>query len=238
MSARIEVAEVLSFRLKVPKAELERLAQPGARAPGAELGVSGLPQVPNVSNVPNVIVETEGSEWVVSVEEGDSILRFRTIGTEAVLTEVVLCNDERGLFFTRVLGPLMVNHGGDLSARLTWNVAERNTEGDFSEVKIVRGRSNFPGLGSPLLSLALGSASGAQSGPGGEASPAENVIAASGGGAPGGQGGELPGLPGVPGLQDAQLTPEQREVQAILERARGHWEEYQRLKATSGKSEK
>jgi hypothetical protein len=208
MSARIEVAEVLSFRLKVPKAELERLAQ-GASIPG-------------------IAVETEGSEWVVSVEEGDSILRFRTIGTEAVLTEVVLCNDEQGTFFTRVLGPLMVGHGGDLTARLTWNVAERNTEGDYSEVKIVRGRSTFPGLDSPIQTGVDSSSTAANVIPGTSSAPAENVMTAAG---PGGTGSE------VPGVHEAQLTPEQREVQAILERARGHWEEYQRLKAAA-KNEK
>ena len=196
MSARIEVAEVLSFRLKVPKPELERLP----RQLSSELGV---------------VVETEGNEWVVSVEEGDSILRFRTIGTEAVLTEVVLCNDERGLFFTRVLGPLMVRHGGDLNARLTWNVAERNTEGDFAEVKIARGQSNYPGLGSPMASLPPATAQ-ASSMPGPGGGGPVNVMAV-GDGAP-----------------EPQPTPEQREVQVILERARGHWEEYQRLKAAKG----
>lgn len=223
MSARIEVGEVLSFRLKVPKAELERLAQ---RAPTP---VPDVGEAPGIPGLPTLLVEHEGSEWVLSVEEGDSILRFRAIGTEAVLTEVVLCNDDQGLFFTRLLGPLMVKYGGDLSARLTWNIAERNTQGDFAEVKIVRGRSNLPELGTaqPAPAKATAPTTSATALP---QSAGENVMSASGAGA--GAGSE------VPEVQEVQLTPEQREVQAILERARGHWEEYQRLKLAAAKGGK
>jgi hypothetical protein len=189
MTSRIEVAEVLSFRLKVPRPELEQLP----RSLGPELGVS---------------VETEGSELVLSIEAGDSYLRFRTIGAEAILTEVVVCNDDRGLFFQRVLGPLMVKHQGDLSIRLTWNAHEKNTEGDYSEVKITRGQTKYPGLAQPFLSLppAVSSGSGAT-----ESAEGETMAMQSD--------------------DETTVSPELLEVRKILERAKEQWAEYQRLKA-------
>jgi len=190
MAARIEVAEVLSFRLKVPKTELEQLP----RSLGPELGVN---------------VETEASELVVSMEPGDSYLRFRAIGPEAILTEVVVCNDERGLFFQRVLGPLMVRYQGDLSIRLTWSAHEKNTEGEYAEVKITRGQTKYPGLAQPFLSLPPAVSSGA----GAEQSPQDEAHAAAEDEAGG------------------TVAPELLEVKKLLDRAKAQWAEYQRLKA-------
>src|SRR5690242_16079305 len=103
MSPRIEIAEVLSFRLKVPRRELEALPDTVA---------GGL----------NLTVAVEKSELVVSAVDAESYLRFRAIGAEAMLTEIALSKDERGAFFQRVLGPLMVRFLGDLHLKLTWNV--------------------------------------------------------------------------------------------------------------------
>ncbi|MHB8879015.1 MAG: hypothetical protein ACYC8T_35385, partial [Myxococcaceae bacterium] len=106
MPLRIETAEVLSYRLKVPAAELLRLP----------VLVSG--ELP-------LSVEDDDGETVVSVADADSYLRFKAIGPEAMLTEVFLCNDAGGLFFERVILALMVKHGGDLHARLVWSAPER-----------------------------------------------------------------------------------------------------------------
>jgi hypothetical protein len=128
MQSRIEIAEIVSFRLKVGRRDLERLPEELA----SELQLT---------------LEEEGAEWVLAAEHGDCHLRFRTIGQDAVLTEIAICNDERGLFFQKVLGALMVKFGGDLHARLTWNVAEWNTHGDHAEIRIARGATTYPGLG-------------------------------------------------------------------------------------------
>lgn len=179
MTPRIENAEIVSFRLKVPKAELEALPQAAAVA-GIKLALSA-----------------EEKDLILSVVEGDSSLRFRSIGADVVLTEVELKNDARGLFFHKVLGTLMVRFGGDLHARLTWNTAERNSHGNFAEVKIARGSTTYPGLGaSPFASL--GSEGGVE-------------------GAPEDEGPHEP-------------TPEELEVKKLLEKAQGHWAEYQKLK--------
>jgi hypothetical protein len=187
MSSRIEVAEVLSFRLKVPRSELEQLP----RVLGPELGL---------------VVETEGTELGISMDAGDSYLRFRAIGSDAILTEVVICNDERGLFFQRVLGPLMVRHQGDLAIRLTWSAHEKNTEGDYAEVKITRGQTSYPGLAQPFLSLPPAVASSAGTGEATEAMAMQSD-------------------------DEAALPPELLEVKKILDRAKEQWAEYQRLKA-------
>jgi len=134
VTPRIETAEILSFRLKVPPDELKRLPQ----QVGAELSVS---------------LEHDGQEIVLSLEVGDSYLRFRSIGAEAMLTEIFLSNDERGAFFQQVLGPLMVRYAGDLQIRLTWNTPERNSHGDYAEVRISRGSTTYPGLSNALGAL-------------------------------------------------------------------------------------
>lgn len=143
MQSRIEIAEVVSFRLKVGRKDLELL--PEELAPELQL-----------------TLEEEGVEWILATEHGDCHLRFRTIGKDAVLTEIAICNDEGGLFFQKVLGALMVKFGGDLHARITWNQTEWNTHGDHAEVRIARGSTTWPGLGrnevlpSPEADAALG----------------------------------------------------------------------------------
>lgn len=84
-------------------------------------------------------LEEEDGELTLIQPDGDNYLRFRSIGAEAMLTEVFLCNDEDGQFFQRVLGRLMVRFQGDLHIRLMWNSPDRNSHGDFAEVKITRG---------------------------------------------------------------------------------------------------
>lgn len=184
MVSRIEIAEVLSFRLKVARGELEKLLE--------ELS-EDLP----------LTLEADGAELVLGPENGDSHLRFRAIGQEAVLTEIAICNDERGLFFQRALGTLMVRGSGDLHARVTWNIAEWNTHGEYAEVKVNRGTSTWPGLGRPMNQVI----------------PTAESSAALGGGHAQAAAGE-----------DTTLSPDLQEVAELLARARRHWEEYQRLK--------
>lgn len=119
VTPRIDNAEVLSFRLKVPPEELELLAE-------QQLGLA---------------LEEEDGEFVIVQAEGDNYLRFRSIGSDAMLTEVFLCNDEGGVFFHRVLGSLMVRFRGDLHIRLVWNTPDRNRHGDFAEVRISHGQA-------------------------------------------------------------------------------------------------
>jgi hypothetical protein len=180
---RIETAEVLSFRLKVPPSGLQRLAEGLKPSLGVQL-------------------EPEESELVLSMGDGDSYLRFRPIGAEAILTEVCLSKDEEGVFFHRVLGTLMVEYGGDLHLRLTWNTPERNLQGDHAEVRIIRGATSYPGLRATAEVTAGGGAGG------------DGVSVESSG-------------------SDRERPPSQleKEVNEILDRARKHWEEYQRLKA-------
>lgn len=182
MTPRIETAEILSFRLKVPRAELE-----------------ALPQAASISGI-KLALAAEGTDLLLSVVEGDSSLRFRSIGSDVVLTEIQLQADTRGLFFQRVLGPLMVRFTGDLHCRLVWNNAERNSHGDFAEVKIARGSTTYPGLSaSPFASPTVGAEGVEGAGPEGEA-------------------------------EDAPPTPEELEVKSLLEKAQKHWAEYQKLK--------
>ncbi len=129
MAPRIDSAEVVSFRLKVPRLELERLCQSEA---GRELALE---------------VHDEGGMLHLGPAHADSFLRFRPTGAEAQLSEVYLCRDPGGDFLLRVLGPLMVRFAGDLSLRLTWNVPERNNTAEFAELHISRGLTEFPGLG-------------------------------------------------------------------------------------------
>ncbi len=200
MTPRIETAEILSFRLKIVPAALERLP--------SELGQEL-----------NLTVEPDGAELVLSMEDSDSYLRFRPIGTEAMLTEIFLCNDDRGLFFQRVLGALMVRYGGDLHIRLTWNTPERNSHGDFAEVRINRGSTTYPGLANTLTSLPPPLTGGAQR-PG-------SAMAA------GGQDGEA----GPTAPEEAAAlppSPQEKEVLELLAKAKAHWAEYQRLKSKKG----
>ncbi len=93
-----------------------------------------------------LVLESDGPEVIVSAEDSDSYLRFRPIGLEVILTEVFVCNDERAQFLHQVLGPLMLQHGGDLHLRLTWNIPERNGDRDWAELKINRGVTTYPEL--------------------------------------------------------------------------------------------
>ncbi len=199
LNPRIETAEILSFRLKVPPEELARLPE----KLGQEL---------------NLGVESDGGEILLSMEDSDSYLRFRPVDSDAVLTEIFLCNDDRGLFFQRVLGALMVRFRGDLHLKLKWNTPERNSHGEFAEVKIHEGSTTYPGLanslntlpppvpGTPVAARRRGSAKLEEANPEGEA---EVEV-------------------------DRPPTAQELEIREILSRAKAHWDEYQRLKAKKG----
>ena len=126
MSPRIEVAELTSFRLKLPRQVLERL-------PAQHHGVLALS------------LTREDGELVLADAEADSFLRFRPIGEDAILTDAALLNDPRGRFF-QLLGSLLVRHGGDLEAQLVWNDEERNDDDGWTGVRVVRGQTTFPGF--------------------------------------------------------------------------------------------
>jgi hypothetical protein len=183
----IESAQVLSFRLKVPILELERLPR---IAPLAALGLT--------------LTEEDGELWV-GTAEGESGLRFRPIGAEAMLAEVVLQNDSGGAFFAQVLGSLMLRFAGDLHLRLVWSLPERNAQEGHEEVRISRGLTDYPGLRLPPAEVGTV----AQAGPEG---PSRNAVR--------GGGEELAAGP----------SPEEEEILELLERARAAWQQYQRLK--------
>lgn len=164
MAARIDSAEVVSFRLKVPRIELERLPH---GAVGQELHVE---------------LTLEDGELVLAPHDGESFARFRPIGPEAVLTEVFVASDPGGDFFLRVLGPLVVRFAGDLEIRIVWNVPERNQNGDHALVKITRGMTDYPGLGHvPLTEAeAQASAGGPSRGAGSPTGALRNTLRAGG----------------------------------------------------------
>ena len=118
MTPQVDTAQILSFQLKVPPEELQQLVEQHL----------------------HLTLEEEANERVLAQTEGDCYLRFRIVGTEAMLTEVFLLNDESGRFFQRVLGQLMIRFQGNLHARLFWNTAEAQKDGEFAEVRIERGR--------------------------------------------------------------------------------------------------
>lgn len=189
LSALIEHAEILSFRLKVPRLELDRLPLGDL---GQELGLT---------------VALEEGELTVTVQDGECFLRFRPIGAEAMLTEIFISRDANGDFFLRVLGPLMVRFAGDLIARIMWNVPERNQHGDHVEVKITRGMTDYPGLGHVPLTEAE-----ARAGAGAHPPPLRNELRA---------GGE--------DLGELE-SPEERDVQQLLKKARAEYEHYLKLR--------
>jgi hypothetical protein len=207
--ARIEVAELVSFRLKMPREALQRLPE--------ELA----------GEVPLSLTVEEG-ELVLSDAEADSFLRFRPIGREAVLTDAAVLNDARGRFFRSVFGALLVRFGGDLDAHLVWSDEGRNASEAWTEVRVERGATRFPGLAAAVSANRLAAAASADAvfgepGTGGRA-----------------QGAPSPGpeaLQAAPadGDEAAGPTAEQRaefeEVAQLLARAAEAWEEYQRLKA-------
>lgn len=126
MSHRIETAEILSFRLRVPPDELRLLSS-------------------QLKGAMQLSLDTDDGEYVVAPQGGESFLRFRPFGAEAVLTEIHLSNDEQGVFFEEVLGALMVRYGGDLHVRLLWSTPGQDQPG-FDDVRISRGATSYPGL--------------------------------------------------------------------------------------------
>jgi hypothetical protein len=183
MKPRIESVEVVSFRLKVPLSELERLADSER---GRELGLA---------------LEYDGTELVLASASSDCALRFRPIGTEAMLSEINVARDEGGTFFERVLLTLAARFRGDLSLRVVWNDSERNTHGNWAEVKVSRGEAE--GGAPAYASSSVSSGSGA----------AEQVESS-----------EAESEPPVG-------SGEHEEIEELLAKARAHWDEYQRLKA-------
>lgn len=195
MPARIEIAEFLSFHLRIPKDALARLV----------LELKG--EVP-------LTLRHEDTELILELTGGDSFLRFRTSGEAANLSEACLCNDDRGLFYQRVLGGLLTRYAGDLHARLVWNDSDRNTHGAFAEVRVRAGKSNDPGLSEVAQSLRNTLVTAGKEGPG-NGDPFSHEPA------------QLP--------FDAEALKkreqEEAEIEALLEKGRAAWAEYQRLKA-------
>jgi hypothetical protein len=187
MRVRIEIAEVVSFRLTVPYAALEQ-------APSDQ--ASGIP----------LTLDQDGADVVLKQTDGDCALRFAPVGDELVLTEVLICNDEAGAFFSRVLSRLLADHAGDLEAKLVWSQASRNIHGTHATVVFRRGRvvPQPPSAPSPANVLR------------------DAVVAA---GDPHGE------LAGVPATSDQAHHADEEEVRRLLARAKEHWAEYQRLKA-------
>jgi hypothetical protein len=192
MQPQIETAEVITFRLKLPRAELLELST----RLGPELALK---------------IETEGQRVTVAMERGSSFLRFRLTGVDAVLSEISIAADERGLFFHRVLGPLMVRHAGDLHVRLRWNTAERNSHGDHAEVRINRGFTTYPGLGPPPL-------------------PPRSSLSSATQDAAAGEGAESPAEASLEGEEVEAPHPEAQEIRRLVDKAKAYWEEYLRLK--------
>jgi hypothetical protein len=121
MAPRIESAEILSFRLSVPREALVRLAH-------------------DLRNeVPLTLIE-DSRGIKLGLEDGECLLRFRARGDEAFLVEVAVSNDENGLFFNRAFGTLLAQHQGDLQAKVSWDGApERNTHGTHALVVVRNG---------------------------------------------------------------------------------------------------
>lgn len=213
MSVRIEVAELVSFRLKVPREALQRLPE--------EL----------LGEVPLALTVEEG-ELVLSDGDADSFLRFRPVGREAVLTDAAVLNDARGRFFRSVFGALLVRFRGDLDARLVWSDEDRNGNPSWTEVRVERGATRFPGLAAAVSAnrLAAAAATDAVFGAG------RSGDDPSGGGRSGdsrsGEGRASEDEPSAE--QPSGVTPtasELEEVAALLRRAEEAWAEYQRLKS-------
>jgi hypothetical protein len=185
MRPRIEIAEVVSFRLTVPYSALEQ----AAGDPPGEVPLS---------------LEQDGADVVLKQADGDCALRFAPVGEELVLTEVLICNDEAGAFFSRVLGRLLTEHSGDLEAKLVWSQVSRNTHGTHATVVFRRGRAIPQPSSAPSAANVL----------------REAVLA---GGDPQG---ELAGVQAASG----RAMADEEEIRRLLARAKEHWAEYQRLK--------
>jgi hypothetical protein len=192
MRPRIEIAEMVSFRLTLPYASLEQLSAEQS----SELAL---------------VLEQDGADLILKQLEGDCSLRFAPVDDELVLTEVLICNDEAGAFFSRVLARLLTEHAGDLEAKLVWSLAARNTQGTHANVVFRRGRP----VPQPAPTVR----------------PA-NVLrdAVMAGGDPQ-QGGELSSE--VRATAET-ATADEEEIRRLLARAKDAWAEYQRLKLARG----
>lgn len=156
MGARIEVVEVLSFRLKVPRRALEKL--PAELK--SELGLRLSP--------------SEDGTLLLGQEDEDSFLRFRLSGDAAELTEIAIANDEGGTFFQAVLGALMVRFAGDLRVRLVFDPEGSESGEPWAEVRIEKGRTSYPGLATQAAAANLSHAASH----GGAVGPADDEAAA------------------------------------------------------------
>lgn len=121
MSTRIEVVELLSFKLVVPRETLEQLPK-------------------ELDTEVKLVVEREDGELVLAEHKGDSFLRFREIKDQVAMSGALICNDSEGRFFREVLCALLMRFGGDMDARIMWNDAALNTAGDYAELRMRAGK--------------------------------------------------------------------------------------------------
>lgn len=130
MRPRLEVAELLSFRLRLPKEALDEVLAPPAGT---------------------FLTLTREEEDVVLADSGaDSFLRFRQVKGELVLTDVALLNDPRARFL-KVLAALLIRFEGDLEAQLMWSDAQRNSLEGWTHLRVLRGQTEHPALAVPRL---------------------------------------------------------------------------------------
>jgi hypothetical protein len=130
MRPRLEVAELLSFRLRFPREALDEVLSP----PGDTF----------------LTLTREGSDFVLADSGADSFLRFKQVKDELVLTDVALLNDPRARFL-KVLASLLIRFEGDLEAQLVWSDAQRNTVEGWTELRVNRGQTEHPALAVPRL---------------------------------------------------------------------------------------
>jgi hypothetical protein len=140
MGARIEVVEVLSFRLRVPRRALERM--PGELETELDLR----------------LVSSEDGSLLLGLDTEESYLRFRPTGDDAELIEIAIANDEGGAFFQAVLGALMVRFAGDLRVRLVFDPTFSEASDPWAEVHIEQGRTTYPGLATQAAAANLSQA--------------------------------------------------------------------------------
>lgn len=122
MSTRIEVVELLSFKLIVPRETLERLPE-------------------DLDTEVKLVLEREEGELVLAESKGDSFLRFREIKGQVAMSGALICNDVEGRFFREVLCALVMRFGGDMDARIMWNDPALNTGGDYAELRMRGGKA-------------------------------------------------------------------------------------------------
>ncbi len=122
MSTRIEVVELLSFKLTVPRETLELLPE-------------------ELDTECKLVVEREDGELVLAEKSGDSFLRFRELKDNVSMSGALICNDTEGRFFRQVLCGLVMRYGGDLEARIMWNDASLNSAGEYAELRLKGGKA-------------------------------------------------------------------------------------------------